>query len=190
MIDHQDKDYIADALHAVSDDLYRLSLRARDLWHMSTQCAACQEPIMPGNASIDIRRTVEYVENSGDQKTARILAVDVLAKFCAACGNAHSYPHVWRKRLAEKIDLMDSEEKECECSLCLKQLSASCVRVSLELMILQVGQECPHDEGYKLSDIPIYADNILVFCPSCGSRMGHKRLKGFLDEVLIALQEE
>jgi hypothetical protein len=189
MTDHQDKDYFADALHAVSDDLYRLGLRVRDLWQMSTQCSACQEPIMSGNASIDIRRTVEYVEYSGDQKTARILAVDVLAKFCAACGNAHSYPHVWRKRLAEKLDLMDSEEKECVCSLCLKQLSESCARVSLELMILQVGLECPHDEGYKLSDIPIYADNILVFCPSCGSRMGRGYLQGILNE-LLAPQEE
>lgn len=190
MTDHQDKDDFADALHTVSDDLYRLGAKVRDLWQMSTQCSACPEPIIPGGASIEIRRTVEYIEGSRDQRTSRILAVDVLAKFCAACGNAHSYPHVWRKRLAEKLELMDSEEKECVCSLCLKQLSASCVRVSLELMILQVGQECPHDEGYKLSDIPIYADNILVFCPSCGSRMGRGHLQGVLNELLIALQEE
>ena len=183
MTDHHDKDRFADALHAVSEDLYRLGLRVRDLWQMSTQCSACQEPIMPGSASIDIRRTVEYIENSGIQKTARILAVDVLAKFCAACGNAHSYPHIWRKRLAEKLDLMACEEEEHVCSLCLRQLSASCVHVSLELMILQVGQELPHDEGNKLNDIPIYVDNILVFCPSCGSRMGHKRLQGILDEL-------
>ncbi|WP_429886192.1 hypothetical protein [Geoalkalibacter halelectricus] len=190
MTDHLDKDYFADALHTVSEDLYRLGSKVRDLWHLSTQCSACQGPIMPGSAGIDIRRTVEYVENSCGQKTARILAVDVLAKFCASCGNAHSYPHIWRKRLAEKLDLTDCEAEEDVCSLCLKQLSASCVRVTLELMILQVGQEFPHDEGYKLSDIPIYADNILVFCPPCGSRMGRGHLQGIMNELLTAPEEK
>lgn len=190
MTDHLDKDYFADALHTIFNDLDCLGLRVRNLWQMSTQCSACQGPIMPGSASINIRRTVEYVENSGDQKSAQILAVDVLAKFCAACGNAHSYTDIWRKRLAEKLDLMDCEGKGHACSLCLEPLSASCARVTLELMILQVGQEIPHDEGYKLSDIPIYADNILVFCPSCGSRMGRGHLQGIMNDLLIALQDE
>lgn len=172
-----------DKLASKLDNLTNITQLTHDLpdSHELDECSTCSNLILPGNAYVYLPRMVEQHELVDGKEMVTVIDSDVLAIFCAECGNRHASARDWRKLLAEKLELDVPEERtypEEICDLCHCTLPNNRARVSLDLTIAQIDVK---KEGWH---IPIYAEVILSFCPACGNKMSRERLAEVIDELL------
>jgi hypothetical protein len=136
------------------------------------ECCACAGTIRQGNACLEISRKVEQHEVCGDKHFATVIDSDSFATFCASCGNHFSNANDWRRRLIDILGLKEdvaTSKLTNVCDRCQCHLSAQSKRVSVELMISQLEYFPESNDGGGF--IPIMAEDILIFCSSCGDNM-------------------
>lgn len=188
-IDHK-LDQLKDSLDEVVeklDSLHIMALFAKDTSDdYELDCSVCAGTIRSGNVCIDISRKVEQHEVVEGKKNATVIDSDILAIFCAKCGNQHAHARTWRKLLSEHLCLNGPEEvsgKDATCDLCYCRIPDGSARVTIELMISQAEKNPTGDH------VPVYAEDILVFCPSCGNKMGRDKMNDAVNEILISQGE-
>jgi len=184
-IDHK-LDQIKSSIDEVIEQLNSLQITALFAKETSDDyeldCSTCAGTIRSGNVCVDISRKVEQHEVVEGKNHVTVIDSDILAIFCAKCGNQHAQARTWRKLLCEHFDLEEHEsvnDQAATCGLCHCHIPVGWARVTIDLMISQAEQNPTGDH------IPVYAEDILVFCPSCGNKMGRGKLIDAVGDILI-----
>jgi len=188
-IDHkldQIKSSIEEVIEKI-DYLHITALFAKDTSDgYELDCSVCAGTIRSGNVCIDISRKVEQHEVVEGKNYVTVIDSDIMAIFCAKCGNQHAQVRTWRQLLCEHLGLTEqggASNQDATCDLCHCHIPDGWARVTIDLMISQAEKNPTGDH------IPIYAEDILVFCPSCGNKMGRDKLNDAVSEILT-LQSE
>jgi hypothetical protein len=149
------------------------------------ECSTCTNLIQAGNAFVDLSRKVEQHETHDGMNFVTVIDSDVLATFCAECGNRHANARTWRRKLLETLGLGEQDASGDggeTCNMCHCCLPNGSARATIELMISQVVANAASDDGG--GHIPIFAEDVLVFCPACGNKMSRDRLSDAVNELL------
>ncbi len=182
-------DRLLDAMNSVATRLDNLSIAIhatiKEPADYEGACVTCARVIRYGNACIDISRRVEQQELNNGKPFVTVIDDDVLATFCAECGNRHSNVGTWRKRLQEELGLKEqsvSDSQEETCDKCQCRMPEEGARVTIDLMISQVEEYAESSDGVQ--HVPIYGETILAFCPACGNAMSRSLFEHAMNELL------
>lgn len=149
-------------------------------------CSVCEGSIYSGNACVDVTRRVEQVQSVDGRSSITVIDADVLATFCADCGNLFAYAQHWRKNLRLTLGLSNDNDLIAAdpliCDQCLGVLETSGARVVVLVMISQVDRDSGEDG--RIVHTPICDEIFLHFCPECGNHMSRERLGRAVVELL------
>jgi len=177
-------DQIHTATYAIASGIERL-LNTQQGPDVYTDCSTCGCVIHYGNACVDVTRQVEQIEIVDGQRIAIVIDADVLATFCAGCGNRYANATSWRQNLASLLGMEEGKlavARQHICDGCHCSLEGGGSWVAIDVMISQVDMN--EDSHVDARHTPITSETILLFCPRCGNRMSRARIHEAVAEFL------
>lgn len=148
------------------------------------RCDICNGHLYDGNACVDLSRVVEDHQPKGDRREITVVDSDLLATFCADCGNRFAYAENWRRQLGGLLPLehlaKSTLDETCDC--CLDPLEERGARVNVQVMISQMQYTEGTSDDTTL--YPIHVATALAFCADCGNKMSNIRLREAVDQLL------